>query len=136
VKRSKKVTADAVEWYTQLALERDGKVTRHGPVEPPPPAAIDDSAEEKEFMAEVVKLATRNCWKHYHTHDSRKSVRGWPDLVLVRRYVIYAELKTNAGRTTPDQDSWLEALMAAGQDVRIWRPSDWPEIVATLEATP
>jgi hypothetical protein len=124
----------SIDYYTRLALERGGTVTGHDPPGPPvePPSHADDPAHEKLFMADVVALAKKNGWKAYHAYDSRKSEAGFPDLVLVKRYVIYAELKTNVGRTTAAQEVWLEALLQAGAEVRVWRPVDWPEIIATL----
>jgi hypothetical protein len=39
---------------------------------------------EKQFMAQVIQLARLRKWLVYHTHDARRSVAGFPDLVLVR----------------------------------------------------
>lgn len=78
---------------------------------------------EDVFQRQVEKLAESLGWKVYHTHDSRRSHRGWPDLVLGRRgRVLFRELKTMKGRTTPDQKEWLELLNAAGHDAAVWRP--------------
>lgn len=66
-------------------------------------------------------------WLAYHTHDSRRSAAGFPDLVLVhdrQARVLYRELKTARGRVSPDQQRWLTALAAAGQDAAVWRPAD------------
>lgn len=57
---------------------------------------------------------------------------GFPDLVLVHRTVIYAELKAQKGRVSEAQKAWHEALRAAGEEVHVWRPSDWPEVEARL----
>ena len=40
---------------------------------------------EADFQAQVVKLALLLGWKVYHTHDSRRSREGFPDLILIRR---------------------------------------------------
>jgi hypothetical protein len=94
---------------------------------------IESSISERDFMAEVIRHARRCGWLVYHTHDSRKSARGFPDLVMVRDRVIFAELKTADGKTTGDQDTWLDSLRTAGAHVYLWRPSDWAEIERTLE---
>ena len=70
----------------------------------------------------------------YHTYDSRRSQAGYPDLTLVRRdRVIMAELKTEHGGVTVDQQRWVTALAATPIEVRIWRPSMWNEIVDFLK---
>jgi hypothetical protein len=59
----------------------------------------------------------------YHTHDSRRSPSGFPDLVCVGpRGVLYRELKTAKGQLSLAQRTWLAALSAAGADVDVWRP--------------
>ena len=46
----------------------------------------------------------------YHTHDSRRSAKGFPDLVLAKNgVVLIVELKTDTGVATPDQVAWLLA---------------------------
>ena len=49
---------------------------------------------EKEFMAQVIQLAQLCGWRLYHTHNSQRSVGGFPDLLLLRgRSLVVAELK-------------------------------------------
>ena len=88
---------------------------------------------EKQFMAQVVQLARMCRWKVYHTHDSRRSAAGFPDLVCVRgEVVIFAELKVGKNDPTTEQKDWLTALDRAGQRVYLWRPENWKEIEAVL----
>ncbi len=89
---------------------------------------------EKVFMQAIIDHARRHGWAVYHTYDSRRSESGFPDLVLVRGYVLWLECKTETGQPTAEQLSWGELLLLAGQDYRLVRPSDWSEIVKTLEA--
>jgi VRR-NUC domain len=90
---------------------------------------------EKAFAQAVLDLARWCGWLCYHTFDSRRSVPGFPDLVLVRPpSVVVAELKTDRGRLTPVQRDWLEALtQCPGLEVYVWRPSDWEAIAARLQ---
>lgn len=89
---------------------------------------------EKEFLAQVVALARLRGWFTYHTHDSRRSTAGFPDLILCRRErIIAAELKVGNRQPTPEQEAWLVALWIAGVQAEVWRPSAWPEIEAALE---
>ena len=58
---------------------------------------------------------------------------GLPDLILVRRpRVVWAELKSENGTTTEEQQAWLDELAACGQHVYVWYPSSWREIEAVL----
>lgn len=88
---------------------------------------LDVDVTEKELQANVLELAGHFGWLAYHTHDSRRSNPGFPDLVLVRgTRLIFAELKREGGRVTGPQDEWLGALsFVQNVSVYVWRPSDW-----------
>jgi len=80
---------------------------------------------EAELLAAVRQTCRTLGLLCYHTHDSRRSERGFPDLVIVgAERVIYRELKSARGRVRPEQRAWLDALTAAGQDADVWRPGD------------
>jgi len=99
------------------------------PVQKAPPPPVVEGMSEKEFQAEVERIARSHGWRVYHTRDSRKSAHGFPDIVALRgsREVI-AELKVGGNRPDAAQESWLEAYRDAGREVFVWRPSDLPEI--------
>ncbi len=86
-------------------------------------------------MALVVELAQLRGWLVYHTHDSRRSAPGFPDLVLSLARpprLIFAELKTDHGRLTPDQVEWMSRLGAVGVETYLWRPQDFDAITEVL----
>lgn len=88
---------------------------------------LEAAIDEKAWQDDVETTAARLGWhRRYHTFDSRRSTYGFPDLVLVRRpRLIFAELKTETGRLTRDQQDWLEDLDACGPaETYVWRPSD------------
>ena len=93
---------------------------------------------EKAFLDAVVELATLCQWLVYHTYDSRRSQAGFPDLVLVKKkQLIFAELKTNKGRLRPEQREWLDMIGLMADDctnvgIYLWRPSDWDTIEKLL----
>lgn len=114
------------------------------------------AGSEAAFQQQVLNLAGFYDWRCYHTHDSRRSQPGFPDLVLVRGpELIFAELKTEKGRVRPEQAEWIAALSEVGAavdavaqaaaldgyqpgdqtprvDVYLWRPSDFDDLHARL----
>lgn len=87
---------------------------------------------EVSFQDAIIAAARYLGWKVYHTHDSRRSPAGFPDLVLVKDKVLYREVKTEKGRLTREQADWILALRAAGADAGVWRPSDWDALEKEL----
>jgi hypothetical protein len=91
---------------------------------------------EKAFLKQVVVLARHLGWRWYHTFISKGSDPGFPDLVLVRQGfpVIFAELKSERGKLTESQAEWITLLSQnCLHRAFVWRPSDWDEIVGTLQ---
>jgi len=98
------------------------------------PDAMDTLVTEKDFMSAVLDFAKLTGWKSYHTHDSRRSEAGFPDLAMTRGgRVVFAEIKSDKGKVSPAQREWLTALASCpGVEVKVWRPGDWDEIELTL----
>ena len=93
----------------------------------------NDDTPERDLLADIRKLAKQHGWLMYHTHDSRKSEEGFPDFVLVREAVLMYEGKTNTGKLTPAQQTWLTMLARTGQvECGVWRPRDLPAICERL----
>lgn len=85
-------------------------------------------------MAQVIGLARLRRWLVYHTHDSRRSVAGFPDLLLLRgKTQLAIELKCGRNKTSSEQDAWLEAFRVAGVRAEVWRPEQWDLIERVLE---
>src|SRR3712207_848242 len=85
--------------------------------------ALAASITERDFQAQVVQFARLCGWRCYHTHDSRRSEPGFPDLILARPPRLLAvELKTNRGKVTDAQAEWLETLAACGVTTAVVRP--------------
>ena len=88
---------------------------------------------EKQFQSQILQLAHLAGWAYYHTHNSRHSVSGFPDLVLVRgKTLIFAELKVGRNKPSTEQARWLDLLRQTGVIVRLWRPEHWDEIQEML----
>lgn len=90
---------------------------------------------EKDWQRQVIELAGMLGYRHYHTHDSRRSPHGFPDLVFVsplRGRVIFAELKSERGKPSAEQEAWLRDLERAGAEAYLWRPGDLDEVGRVL----
>ena len=105
--------------------------------------AVD--ASERLWQDKVVQLARICGWHVDHTptmrdgsgHWATGGLKGKPDLWLLRdgepAEVIYAELKTEKGRLSPEQKQVLSLLHRAGLEVHVWRPSDFDLIRERLQ---
>ena len=95
------------------------------------------SQSEAKYQEAIVDLARGLGWEDYHTHDSRKSRPGFPDLMLLRppRQVV-AELKSRKGVVTPAQQRWLNLFWLCGAETYLWRvgENDISEIADILTA--
>lgn len=113
--------------------------------------ATFEGESEDHFEVRVTRLAYVFGWCGFHVRFSEATTRGlhllvrdghmdgygWPDWVFVRvrdQRVLFCELKSEQGRQSRHQKHWQQLLQAAGQDFRVWRPSDWGEIVEALAA--
>jgi len=66
----------------------------------------------------------------YHTHDSRHSAAGFPDLVILGgRAALFRELKRDDPRAklSLSQTHVIALMRNAGLNVGVWRPVDWVE---------
>ena len=87
---------------------------------------------EKEFSAQVAALAKTLGYLRYHTFRSERSPSGFPDEVLVRHRIIYAELKRVKGKPSDEQARWLTALTTGGGECYLLRPGDLQEFAKVL----
>jgi len=96
--------------------------------------AVAPSISERELTGYVRDVARGFGWRRYHTWLSKHSPAGFPDEVLVRSgRLIFAELKSERGKLSDEQEAWLEELRAVpGVEVYLWRPADMDAIAAAL----
>lgn len=96
---------------------------------------------EAQFQAQVLQLAKLCGWSAYHTFDSRRSHKGFPDLILTRVVecrgeLLALELKRDeaaARRVTAEQMRWIEMIdLVPGCRARLCTPADWAWIEARL----
>lgn len=96
------------------------------------PVAMSEAVLQRNVIALCKQLGLLA----YHTHDSRRSEAGFPDLVIVGQDgVLFRELKTQTGKVSVDQLHWLTSLRFAGQDADVWRPEHWPDRIKADLAT-
>ncbi len=103
---------------------------------------------EEQFLEKVAEAARLWGWRRVHFRRARAPItkrnksgwatpvefdsKGFPDLVLVRGRVIFAELKSEKGKLTPEQIEWIDTLRNAGAEIYVWRPSQWEDVESIL----
>ena len=104
---------------------------------------------ERDFQDNVIELAQTLGWVVHHDRPARQG-EGWvtpiqgnpgfPDLVLAKGgRVIFAELKSEKGKVTDNQEAWLTAIQPdplVEPTAFVWRPSDLEQIQKVLGGTP
>ena len=137
--RGHRAAADLMAGYTPPPPVTD-------PTRPCGPTVVDAmTITEAEFQQQVIDLAHLYGWHVNHTRRSigkhgrwvtATSCRGFPDLTTWnprQLRFLFAELKTEKGRVTPDQHDVLASMAETGIEVYVWRPSDFDVIQAVLK---
>lgn len=97
---------------------------------------------EKQLYEFVRSAAKQFGWRVYHTLNSFGSHKGFPDLVLLNgQRIVWAELKAEKGKVSPDQVAWLSELRSvepdsAGLWVYLWKPSHRDAVAFCLAGQP
>lgn len=104
-------------------------------VEKDPQQLVWDAVLEKDFQAAIIKYAESCNWLVYHTHDSRRSAEGFPDLVCIKGgTMLILELKRESGVLSEDQERWLTALEKVTRvDAYTARPHNQASVEKYLE---
>ena len=98
---------------------------------------------ERIFMDQVRTIALMNGWLIDHTPTMQYSpgkyatggLKGKADLLLIHpqgRGIIWAELKTERGKMTPEQMAFAQAVHNNGGEFHLWRPSQIELIAVRL----
>lgn len=89
---------------------------------------LDAAMSEASWLREIMDYADKHGWDFEHTFEQRQYARrtgkGWPDLILLRERVVWAEAKSMKGMLSREQREVIARLKAAGQEVYVWKPSD------------
>jgi hypothetical protein len=97
----------------------------------PSPASGETDERENALLARVRRVALDQGFHFYHTHNSRRSDKGYPDCTLVKPgRLLFAELKDRTSKPTHAQAIWLDLLRHSvpGVEVYLWRPQDFGDI--------
>lgn len=78
-----------------------------------------------ELQAEIEQLCDDLGLYHYHTGNSIGSDKGWPDLVVIGKRVLFREIKSATDVLSHDQKIVGWKLRAAKEDWAVWWPKDW-----------
>jgi hypothetical protein len=92
---------------------------------------------EAAFLQQVKALAYIHGWAVHHSQPSltrrgkyiTTGAPGFVDLVMAHRQrgLIFAELKTSKGRTSPAQDDWMQRIEPFAE-CYLWRPEHLKDI--------
>ena len=92
--------------------------------------------KEAELQKAIIEMAQFFSWRvaHFRTsldaHGKYQTAvagdgSGFPDLVLVRERIIFAELKVGKNKLSAAQEAWRDAILTAGGNWYEWREGHW-----------
>lgn len=94
---------------------------------------------EAKFQAMVEELAVTCGWTAFHLNLPMRSPAGFPDLVMFRERIVFAELKSRsprtgrAGKLSPWQIEYAHTIQKAGGEYYSWLyPDDWEDVKVAL----
>jgi hypothetical protein len=100
---------------------------------------------ENDLLLQIIDLGHLYGWKIAHFRPAMKKDgtwvtpvsadgKGFPDLVMVKQSrLIFAELKSDTGKLSPEQQVWIDALTCSMRcEVYIWKPENFTEIQEIL----
>lgn len=87
---------------------------------------------EAQFQQQITDYCDWLRLRWHHETDSRRSKKGFPDLVIVGERLIFVELKSARGRISKEQREWIDDLESAGVEVYVWRPDDLDDALRIL----
>ena len=97
------------------------------------------SQTEAAFQKQVEDLAGYLGWTSFHVRLPQRSPAGFPDLVLFRERIIFAELKTRSpttgrpGKLSPWQIDYAHTIFKAGGEYYSFLfPDDWEQVKEVL----
>lgn len=140
------VNKDAITKSTGIALEPLAAVARNTGLTDWSRVIVNnaDAISEENFQ-QMFEDFTISCgWLTYHFRAAQTkdgewvtpvsgSGAGFLDNVCVRERVVYAELKSERGELSFEQSKLVERLQECGEEVYVWKPSDWKAIVNIME---
>lgn len=101
---------------------------------------LDEAAilamSEKKFAERVCAFLRSHGW-HVQRNGwvgvGNQYMKGFPDLVCVREFVMFVELKTSTGKIREPQLDWGRWIQEAGGRWELWRPADLEYIKDTFK---
>ena len=107
-------------------------------------APLLEKMTEELFLDWIIEEAHRTGWlvAHFRPAKTKKGWRtavsadgaGFPDLIMVRRKrLIVAEVKSALGKVSKEQYDWLEAFGKTKAEVFCWTPRGKETILEILE---
>lgn len=110
---------------------------------PPPPG----KESEAQFQRRLIDYARARGWRIAHFRPARvtrggketwetpiaEDGKGFLDLLLLRERPVAIECKVRPRKATPEQEEWLAAWKAAGQEAYLFYPEDHEKINDVLK---